>query len=206
MEGKPLILFEYFLSNKHHINCDKDIYLAIENCFIHKACDNFISFISKTNKEIEYLSMYIGLMYETGEYGFDQDRKKAVYWYEKAFNTFGIIESGEALAVIYKQNKEYKKSYDICQILAVTNSHMILTALGNFYNKGIYVKKDLEQALQYYNKATLHGNLSAPMRIAGIYRQQGKYLASLMLMLSTLIKRIKETWNNKNAEERFREF
>jgi TPR repeat protein len=67
--------------------------------------------------------------------------------------------------------------------LATINNHISLTALGGFYRKGIYIKKDIYKALEYYQKATKHGNQSAPIKIAGIYRQQRKYRHSRLLCL-----------------------
>jgi TPR repeat protein len=117
-----------------------------------------------------------------------------------------VIDIGVNLAPLYMLDKEYKNAYKIYQILSTINDHVALTALGNLYRNGFYVTKDLNKALDYYQKAFKHGNLTAPIRTAGIYRQQGKYLKSLILLIKTIINRYTEVFNeNKDAGEIFRE-
>jgi hypothetical protein len=43
------------------------------------------------------------------------------------------------------------------------------------------------------------------IKIAGIYRQQRKYLKSLVLLVKTIAKRIYIATTDKDAQERFRE-
>jgi TPR repeat protein len=188
-------------------NIDSNLYSILQRCYKNKGCKDFLPLIPKIDKHnIKIATALIFIMYASdGQCGLKKDRKKAIYWAKKMFDNFNVIEGGEALASMYMQNKQYKNAYDTYQILATINNHISLTALGGFYRKGIYIKKDIYKALEYYQKATKHGNLSAPIKIAGIYRQQRKYLKSLVLLVKTIAKRIYIATTDKDAQERFRE-
>jgi len=148
---------------------------------------------------------FIGYLYFIGEV-VEKNIDKATFYYKKSFNESGNIDSGlEVAKICFLYQKKYQESYNIYRTIITTNNHIALTALGNFYRNGFYVKKDLNKALEYYQKAIKYGNLSAPIRISGIYRQQRKYLKSLILLIKTLGKRIYTAITDKNFEEMFRE-
>ncbi|CAC9439638.1 hypothetical protein [uncultured Gammaproteobacteria bacterium] len=211
MENKPLISISEFHDLTYNEDGYKMVYEAFYECMETKKCQKLIDLIPEIDKRnIWYASAFIASVYGSednyGGFGFKYNRKKAIYWHKKVFDNFYVIDIGVNLAPLYMLDKEYKNAYKIYQILSTINDHVALTALGNLYRNGFYVTKDLNKALDYYQKAFKHGNLTAPIRTAGIYRQQGKYLKSLILLIKTIINRYTAVFNeNKDAGEIFRE-
>jgi TPR repeat protein len=134
----------------------------------------------------KYASFAIAYCYHSGCDDFDINLDKAIYWYKINFEDSGHIAAGFELAKIYTCQKQYQKAFKIYTKLATINHHQALTALGFFYKNGLYVKKDLNKALKYYQKGYKYGNLAAPVGIAIIYRKQHKYIKSLLLIIKVI--------------------
>jgi len=182
---------------------DGNFYSILQKCYKNKGCKDFLPLIAEIDKHnIKDASILIAIMYlSDGQCGLKKDRKKAVYWAKKVFNNFGVIEIGEGLAFIYMENKQYQDAYNVYQTLSLIDNHIALVVLGDFYRYGLYVEKDLNKALDYYQQSSKQGNVCAPIKISGLYRQQGKYLKSLALLISAVRLRFKEVTKDSNSEK-----
>jgi TPR repeat protein len=60
--------------------------------------------------------------------------------------------------------------------------------MRHFLDKnGLYVKKDLNKALKFYQKGYKYGNLAAPVGIAIIYRKQPLTKMLCLWMMTSLL-------------------
>ncbi|VVM21782.1 hypothetical protein BSPWISOXPB_11392 [uncultured Gammaproteobacteria bacterium] len=134
----------------------------------------------------KYDSFAIAYCYGSSCEEVDINLDRAIHWYKINFEDSGHIAAGFELAKIYTYQKQYQKAFKIYTKLATINHHQALTALGFFYKNGLYVKKDLNKALKYYQKGYKYGNLAAPVGIAIIYRKQHKYIKSLLLIIKVI--------------------
>ena len=103
----------------------------------------------------------LGVMYECGESdsGVNKDYLEAEKWYKKA------VAQGhkDAPAFLYGIQKEIKKQKDAKDILAKlvreaeNGNAEAQYELGNYYNNGIYVKRDDTKAIIWYRKSAEQG-------------------------------------------------
>ena len=111
--------------------------------------------------------------YELGEiYELKRDYEKAIYWYSKLAKN-GIVYSYVELGKIYKLKKDYKKVIDCYMLLkqefekgnALLFSKMVIAdiyiQLGELYEQGLGVEKDINKALEYYKRSAEQGNKEA---------------------------------------------
>lgn len=184
----------------------------IEDCFKNNNCARVHDIISTIdNGNLHSLTALLTMLY-LSERGLKPTKKDQIYWANKSFNKYKIIECGEFLANTYVKEKKYRnyqKAYEIYQELATINHHIALTALGNFYRFGLGdIKKNLNKAEDYYKRAIKAGNLIATKRLAGVYRKQRKYHRSLQILFEKKqkTKRCKELKLYPNGSDLFREY
>lgn len=79
----------------------------------------------------------------------NKNKEKAIQMFEKAIE-LGNIYAYNNLGLIYEHEKNYKKSYEHYIIPARSGESWAANKIGEFYRKGIYLKKDLKKSFEYY--------------------------------------------------------
>ena len=100
----------------------------------------------------ENVLITLGTTYEQGK-GVQKDAQEAIRWYEKAVEA-GIPFGNECIGMIYYTGNgvpvDYKKAYEYFTKDETEVSVCTIYALGEMYRQGLYVEKDLEEALECY--------------------------------------------------------
>lgn len=108
------------------------------------------------NKAIELGSIpainQIGLLYLKGIYPIKKDINKATEYFKRA-SSFNYAYAYNNLGKIYEDKSNYKEAIIYYEKSALLGESWALNKLGEFYRLGIYVKKDMQKAFDYYNKA-----------------------------------------------------
>lgn len=114
-------------------------------------------------------SMYrLGSYYDKGSY-VEKDVNKAFEYFEKA----AALEHKESLfacALYYNDGKiggipNYEKAFHYAEKAAKLNDEQALYLLGHYYENGIFVKKDIEKAYEFYLKSSdLQFEFALPFR------------------------------------------
>ena len=108
------------------------------------------------NKAIELNSIpsinTLGLLYLNGIYPVEKDINKAINCFKEAAK-YNYAYAYNNLGKIYETKKEYKKALEYYEQSAILGESWALNKLGEFYRLGLYVKKDMKKAFDYYNKA-----------------------------------------------------
>lgn len=73
----------------------------------------------------------------------------------------GYISAYNSVAAIYVQKKNYKKAWKWYLKSAGANDSTGQYYVGKFYQEGLHVKKDLNMAVKYYEKAANQGHVQA---------------------------------------------
>ncbi len=109
----------------------------------------------------------LGLFYEKG-YGVKQNRETAVSYYKKiaSFDKY----AANNLANYYRDNRNYKEAFKYYKIGDDLGNEHAMNNLGILYEKGQGVQKDINIALNYYNKSyKTKKNANAAYNIGLIY-------------------------------------
>lgn len=108
------------------------------------------------NKAIELKSIpainTLGLLYLNGIYPVKKDINKAINCFEEAAK-YNYAYAFNNLGKIHEIKKEYKKALEYYKESANLGESWSLNKLGELHRQGIYVKKDMQKAFDYYNKA-----------------------------------------------------
>ena len=153
------ISYEYFY--KATLSNHPSAYYMIGQMYIKKLIGNG----RKTELEIAYDNIQkaidlgsiaaintLGLMYLNGTHPLNQDLNKATYYFTKA-STYNYAYAFNNLGKIYENKKDYKTAFNYYLESADLGESWACNKIGEFYRQGIYVKKDLNKAFDYYTKA-----------------------------------------------------
>lgn len=186
---------------------DNDIAVKYFECIDNNNCIALIKSIPKLEENnINYPLFFLANAYGVGmkEKNIKKNITKSICLLTKLFDECKVIECGLALSYIYMTEKKYcnyQKALDIYINLEITNHHIVLTALGNFYRLGLgNVEVNLNKAEKYYKRAIIEGNLTAAKRLAGLYRQQSKYFKSLQTLFNK--KHIKKCYKEYKSKSK----
>ena len=108
------------------------------------------------NKAIELGSIpainQMGLLYLNGIYPVKKDLTKATEYFKKA-SSFNYAYAYNNLGKIYEDKRNFKEAITYYEKSAYLGESWALNKLGEFHRLGIHVKKDMEKAFDYYNRA-----------------------------------------------------
>lgn len=79
----------------------------------------------------------------------EKNEKLAIKYFEKAAN-LNYIYAYNNLGKIYEEKKDYQKAFEYYLQSAKEEESWACNKIGEFYRKGLYVKKDLNKAYEYY--------------------------------------------------------
>jgi hypothetical protein len=122
---------------------------------------------------------HLGLRYQCGDNGVNQDNSKAIYWFEQAAKQ----DNADAyifLARIYsdldfegfdqnKSNSYYKKAAELYKKMAEDGDMYAQGMLANLYSDGNGVDEDQEAAAFWYERAAEQGEEFAQFKIGSCY-------------------------------------
>ncbi|MFY9074485.1 tetratricopeptide repeat protein [Malaciobacter mytili] len=92
----------------------------------------------------------LGLFYEKG-YGVEKNMQTAISYYKQIANFDKYAANN--LANYYRDNKNYKEAFKYYEIGSQLGNDESMNELGIIYEQGLGVQKDMQTALNYYNKA-----------------------------------------------------
>lgn len=103
----------------------------------------------------------IGSAYLEGSSGVDQNKKKAVYWYQRGAEG-GDFDSMYRLARRYRDGDGTKRSYKLSkqwyEKAAEGGDVESMYHMGQLYSRGWGVERDMEQAKEWFHRAASHGD------------------------------------------------
>lgn len=102
--------------------------------------------------------------------------------------TVGSKQAAFELSDYYINSGDYQKAFDIIARLESTNDKEVFRRIGYFYQEGKCVTKDLEKALEYYQKASDLDDYLARFNIASIYYSKKEYSKALPYLLDGQVK------------------
>lgn len=111
-------------------------------------------------------SLMMGNIYANG-YGVSKDIEKAYYWYgisANLGNKYAQFISGTSY--LAKDRRDTSKAYELIELSARQGLADAMYVLAIFYEKGLEVKKDEQQALIWYKKAIEAGKKTDYFNIA----------------------------------------
>ena len=136
-------------------------------------------------------------LYRDGE-GVGKDYDKAIEWYEKVYRLHGEMAglAANMIGMIYcDEQDDAEKAFDWALTGAEEGFDAAMSNLGGMYRRGHGVKKNLDKAIEWYQKAyELHGDDAgfAAYQLAGIYSDE-----------ENVVKKWK--WTKKSAQEGYDE-
>lgn len=108
------------------------------------------------NKAIELGSISainsLGLLYLNGIYPVKKDINKAIKYFKEAAK-YDYTYAYNNLGKISEDNKDYKSAFEYYEKSSNLGESWASNKIGQYFQKGIYVQKDLEKAFTYYNRA-----------------------------------------------------
>ncbi|KAL0093314.1 hypothetical protein F4703DRAFT_1939273 [Phycomyces blakesleeanus] len=108
----------------------------------------------------------------------EEQQRQAVYWFEKAAQ-YGDAVAQRELAILYDAgigvNQSYAKALSYLQKSASQRDTQATLLLGNYYQNGHAVEKDLSQAIELYLEAADLGSPVAPFAAAQVYHALKQY-------------------------------
>lgn len=106
--------------------------------------------------------------YNLGElYRQKNDINLSTYWYNKSIAD-NPYKAYEGLSKLYIQNNEYKKAFIYSEKAAELNNPEAEYNLGVFFENGIYVERDINKAIYWYQKAAQKGHQDAIHNLQGL--------------------------------------
>ncbi len=119
-----------------------------------------------------YSQNNLGICYEYG-LGVEADSAKAIYWYEKAIkNDFLEAHTNLAVLYVYTAPKPYynpAKGFALLQRAAARGHLRAMSVMGECYQFGVGVKRDLKQAFYWQNLAHEKGYYIASYYLGRMY-------------------------------------
>ena len=116
--------------------------------------------------EAQYL---LGTMYAEGTM-FAQDTVKAYFWLEQAGNK-GHLKAQYTLGLAYEEQNMLGKSAEWYAAAAHAGHAKAICRLGEFYERGLGVKKDIVLAIALHNSAAEKGEVQALFNLGYLYDQ-----------------------------------
>ena len=134
----------------------------------------------------------IGLCYLNGTIpSISKNIDKAIKYFEKASKN-DYVYAHNNLGRIYEEKENYEKAFEHYSFAASLEESWSSNKLGQWYRKGIYVKKDTKKAYEYYNKAIeVPKNILnhwAYFNLAKYYYLEGDYEANIEKDIDKAIK------------------
>ena len=187
---------------------NKKLFDSLDNCFLNKNCKDTTDVLLKFDKSgCKVSASFIANFYMTGKHSLKKDIDKAIHWHSKAFFINEDIDAGLDFAKIYnnlaiknQDNTQYKKSIEIYEKIATVNNHIALNALGEYYEQGLGVDKNIDKALEYYQQAVKAGNLVAAVSLGRIYCLHKDLLTGIKMGLKAKFKLLYVTFKNPDSE------
>ncbi len=118
-------------------------------------------------------SFYLGKMYAEG-LGVEKDKQRAIEYYQKSDDAYNIDASYELAEILLKDAKDREDENFLMGLKYLKRSAYAgqadaLTQLGEFYEKGEWVDKDLKSAFGFYLMGALKGNARSQYYVARLY-------------------------------------
>jgi TPR repeat protein len=164
----------------------------------------FLALASEGHLEANF---YLGCMYEDGSNGFVADLDKAYECYSVA-EAAGSVEAALAVAkfhllgLVSVANAEFAKEKYMRLADMENFSAVACYRLGRLFHSGSQVRRDLQLASHYYEKAASKDNLSATIYLARIEFRRGRFVR----WISAYLRSIKLGWRLRGAGRNSQEF
>ena len=114
----------------------------------------------------DYAALAIGQMYTEGA-GVKKDIEKAIYWLEIAIKKSNSEIAMNDLARIYEYEKQdYEIAFNLNLRAAEFNYSNASFDVARYYEKGIFVIKDLDTAAYWYEKSAEQGLITGAQKLA----------------------------------------
>ena len=202
--SNKFISYKHFTENTEFSDQDDECLDIIRECWKNNNCDeiqNILEIVDSNN--LPHSTNTLSIMYRNG-IGVSKDDKLAVYWSEKSFRRYAILESGISLSALYYKMKEYQKGFELLTELIPSKHDKVFNDLGYYYKKGLYVDKDLAKAESYYLKALEYGSLTANNDIAYLNLRKGNIIMFIKYFFGFkyFIAKVRDIKNNPYSQFR----
>ena len=152
-------------------------------------------FIALIDDGCDQANGFVGALYEGSSEakGVERDYEKARFYYERAIETRGDVESYLGLARIYYRGlgvrPDFSKAFQYCDLVATEaeGSGTAYLMLGQMYQRGEGVKKDIEKAREYYDKAINEGYVMGYTYLGLLENEQGNFLKGWRLRFKAFL-------------------
>ncbi len=150
--------------------------LLSTTCFAQEAPD-VKSLTKKAEAGDVTAQIALGLAYDQGKGGLEQDRRKAAEWFGKAAAQ-GAAEAQFNLGTMYDLGagvkKDQAKALEFFGKAAAQGMADAQFNLANMYATGRGTEQDLSKAIEYYDKAGIQGMTRAQYNLGLLYAKGAK--------------------------------
>lgn len=144
--------------------------LYLEGKGVERNVEKGLALLEKVAEQDSTTATLLGEIYDKGLYT-RPNHQKAIYWYEKDLEN-GNDSAAVSLAPLYIENKQYAKA--LKELNRIKNFPELEAGakyfLGEMYEKGLGVKKDLKQAFAYYKKSADSYDVDSMLKTAEFYK------------------------------------
>lgn len=176
-------------------NTERMFEKKVERIGLNKAeWDKKVKFLTEKTKELDPIlaDVWLAHEYRDGSKNVAQNYELAAKYYGKAASA-GNAEALYNLALLNENGlgvkKDFKTAFNLLKQAAQKSPTRKLAgneipnvgvaeaehSLGIFYQKGIYIEKNIEIAIEWYNRAIEHGNDSAANNLGALYTSHKPY-------------------------------
>ncbi len=143
--------------NAQHTNEDlfTEAFEAWENHELQKAFELFLQMAGDGDSSAQ---LNLGYFYDEGIY-VPVDKNRAIAWYKKAYHQ-GDGCAATNIAIYYRTIRAYKKALWWFHQAVRLLDHDAFFDLGQLYEKGHGVKKNIPKAIWYYHQAVTADNIT----------------------------------------------
>jgi len=131
--------------------------------------------LSQVDHPSSAVCMSIGKLYYKGE-GVTQDYHKAIEWFEKAVELGDVNAEMELGDLYYFKNKfiaqDYEKAFLLYEKAAQKNYAIAQSRLGEMYRDGKYVERNLQKAIEWFEKSVENGDTRAKYQLQQVKESQ----------------------------------
>ena len=147
---------QYYMGMMYRLGngVEQDYTKALE--WYHKSAD----------QEFTNAEFWLGVMYDSSTYGCS-DADEAYKWYMRAALK-GHASAQNNLGAIHLMQEEYDTAFYWFTLSANQGNYAAQFFLGEMYEEGLGVERDVEQAIYWYNLSAEQGHPSAPGRIQNL--------------------------------------
>jgi TPR repeat protein len=154
--------------------------------------DNYTEALSQFFKLVDdgfgEANLFLAYIYEQGGPGVVQDLEKALFYYQKAAETFGAVEGYLGVARLRYFGKGVPQDYDQafkCYSFVENeiDNGIAFHMLGRMYQHGHGVKKSASRAREYYQKAIDEGFVMGMVSLGQLEQESGKFLKGWYLRI-----------------------